>query len=209
MQNQTTVALLTSLMFFFTCKTEIKKDETKNLNIDDNQEALCEKISIKGDKLILCREWNELGKQKVIVVSKKRQGNTKTEFFVDVYSENDLSESLTGIYDFIEDCPVDFFINYIEGSLTITDLDNDGLKEISFLYELSCQGDISPAKMKLIMFEGKNKFKLRGMRQNRATMELNQEFGYGKYTVDKSFEEAPDSFLEHARKLWEKYVKED
>ena len=42
-------------------------------------------------------------------------------------------------------------------SVKITDLDGDGLAEVWLAYEMWCKGDVSPSKLKVIMYEGSRK----------------------------------------------------
>ena len=51
---------------------------------------------------------------------------------------------------------------FIPHSTTITDQDRDGVSEISIPYVLICRGDVSSGVMKIIMYENKDKYALRG-----------------------------------------------
>ena len=103
------------------------------------------------------------------------------------------------INDFVKDCPVDLTLEYIDRSLVITDLDKNGIGESSFLYKMSCKGDVSSDDMKLIMHEDKNKYAIRGS----MDLKMNgQELEKGSMKTDPSFDKAPPEFLEYARKQW-------
>jgi hypothetical protein len=108
------------------------------------------------------------------------------------------------VNDFINDCPVDVTLEFIGGSLGITDLNNDGIGESTFLYKMACRGDVSPCDMKLIMHEGDVKYAIRG------TMKLfvdGRWYG-GDYKVDKSFDGAPSGFLDYAKEQWNQFKTE-
>ena len=64
--------------------------------------------------------------------------------------------------DFERDCRFDLYAGFLPDGLTITDLDGDGLAESTLLYTLSCRSDVSPARLKLILHEGKAKYAIRG-----------------------------------------------
>jgi hypothetical protein len=64
--------------------------------------------------------------------------------------------------DYISDCELDIVCSFYDDHLTITDLDSNGLAEITMLYALSCKGDVSPNEKKLIMYEGTQKYAIRG-----------------------------------------------
>lgn len=66
------------------------------------------------------------------------------------------------LYDFVICFGVDMYAGFYQHSLTITDLDKDGFAETTFIYKLSCRGDVSPATQKLIMYEKTDKYAMRG-----------------------------------------------
>jgi hypothetical protein len=69
-------------------------------------------------------------------------------------------ELLWKLTDFEQDCPFDLYAGFLPDSLTITDLDADGVAESTLLYKLACRSDVSPAR--LILHEGKTKYAIRG-----------------------------------------------
>tara|TARA_B110000902_G_scaffold186736_1_gene211320 strand:- start:293 stop:1042 length:750 start_codon:yes stop_codon:yes gene_type:complete len=66
------------------------------------------------------------------------------------------------IYDYGECFGVDWFTGFIPRATTITDIDKDGVSEISLPYVLICRGGMDPGIMKIIMYEGQTKYALRG-----------------------------------------------
>lgn len=103
------------------------------------------------------------------------------------------------VRDFERNCPLDLSVEFLPGSLTVTDLDGNGIAEVTFLYRLACRGDMSPSRMKLIMYEGTKKYAIRGI----TTMPPEIAFGHrGEMTPDAAFEKAPPAFLEYARARW-------
>lgn len=71
------------------------------------------------------------------------------------------------------------------------------------LNKTACHGDVSPADMKIIIYEGNSRFKMSG--QNKV------EFGpgdylRGDYTFDKAFKEGPKEFKDFAKNLWKKNI---
>lgn len=103
------------------------------------------------------------------------------------------------IYDFIKDCPLDIEASFLKNTLTITDLNKDGIGEIWIMYKTACHGDISPSEMKIIMYQDKLKSAMRG--ENRIKVSDKEYYG-GSYTFDKAFNEAPNYYREFAKKLW-------
>ncbi|MGQ7947594.1 M949_RS01915 family surface polysaccharide biosynthesis protein [Flavobacterium sp. WC2509] len=107
------------------------------------------------------------------------------------------------IYDFVKDCSLDIEASFLKNTLTITDLNNDGIGEIWIMYKTACTGDVSPCEMKIIMYQEKQKLAMRG--QNRVKVS-DKEYDGGKYTFDKAFNEAPNYYRDYAKRLWNKNV---
>ena len=122
--------------------------------------------------------------------------------------END-SVSLTWrVYDFISDCPVDIEASFIRNTFQVTDLDGNGVAEIWLMYKTVCHGDVSPCDMKIIMYQGGQKFAVRG--KNKVFVgkddQGNAIYHGGEYKIDKAFADGPKVFLEFAGILWDKNI---
>lgn len=104
--------------------------------------------------------------------------------------------------DFVEQCELDAALDLLEPSITVSDVDGDGEPEFSFAYTLGCFSDVSPRDMKLLMYEGKTKYALRGQTK---VIEAGEEYG-GTFKADAAFEKAPKAFLEAAKTLWMKVM---
>lgn len=102
---------------------------------------------------------------------------------------------LHGLRERIDRCEAELFLAYRDGALAITDLDRDGVGELTFAYARACRKDAAPPILKLLMLEDGVKYILRG------TMRDEQGRG-GEHRVDPSFERAPE-FLEHAKRIWD------
>lgn len=126
-------------------------------------------------------------------------------------------------------CPFDITCDFIKDAISVTDLDADGTAEVTLLYRLACRSDVSPAEMKLVVYEGLNKYTLKGLtwygspedkfEVTEANADLETLPGYkkteeefmktwGRYVSEKDFTGAPPAFLSHARSLWIRFVKE-
>lgn len=115
------------------------------------------------------------------------------------------------IYDFINDCPVDIVARFIENTFTITDLDKNGKAEIWVMYKTVCHSDVSPADVKIIMYEGAQKHALRGESKIQTGIDDNNKPLYhgGTFTMDAAFKNAPEVFKTYAEKLWQANIMED
>lgn len=142
--------------------------------------------------------------------------------------EGDYKEVWTMI-DAEKACPFDITCRFIKDAVTITDLDADGLAETKLQYRLACRSDVSPSTMKLLMYEGNNKYSLSGLSwyamgeeafevtESNACLETltgykgtDDEYmkTFGRYQSEKEFAGAPPEFLSHARYHWMRFVKE-
>jgi hypothetical protein len=110
------------------------------------------------------------------------------------------------VFDSAKLCPFDLVATFLPNSLTITDLDGNGIAESTFLYKLGCRSDVSPVQLKLIMHEGKAKYALRGETMV-PTTEPGKKLG-GQKTVDPAFDHAPKVFLDYAGQQWHAFVEE-
>ena len=71
------------------------------------------------------------------------------------------------------------------------------------MYKTVCHGDVSPSNMKVIMYQGLQKYAMRG--RNKVKISETETEG-GEYTFDKVFVDGPISFRNFAIKLWEKNI---
>ena len=107
------------------------------------------------------------------------------------------------MYDFIKACPVDIEANFIKNTFQVTDLNSDGAAEVWLMYKTACHGDVSPYDMKIIMYQGRQKYAVRG--QDKVQIS-NKAFYGGDYKYDTAFADGPKEFLEFAKKLWNKNI---
>ncbi|MEZ4398506.1 MAG: hypothetical protein R3B06_00700 [Kofleriaceae bacterium] len=84
------------------------------------------------------------------------------------------------IQDGERDCEYDLEVQFLPGSVQVTDADGDGQAELSFLYDRLCASDVSPATRKLLVLEGKAKHALRGT----SRVDVGDRFEGGAYKPD-------------------------
>lgn len=108
-------------------------------------------------------------------------------------------ERLWTLTDFERDCPFDLYAGFIPDGLTITDLNGDGVAESTLLYKLSCRSDVSPARLKLILHEDRDKYAIRG---------TTRTYGAGgEKTLDSTLERNA-LFKRFALERWNRFVHE-
>lgn len=120
-----------------------------------------------------------------------------------IVSGNDVKQTWK-VYDYISDCPVDIEAKFVKNTFNVTDLNHNGIAEIWIMYKTACHGDISPLNMKIIMYEGKDKYAMRGENKVQVgTLENGEkDFIGGEFKFDENFKKGPKVFKEFAQKLW-------
>jgi hypothetical protein len=103
--------------------------------------------------------------------------------------------------EIVDECAFEVRCEFFNNSLTITDLDKDGIAEVSFAYVLGCQKGPDPDEKKLVLYEGKDQYHIKG---TTTVFKEKKQLG-GDKEADKKFEQAPDGFLEFANKQWDKF----
>jgi hypothetical protein len=160
-------------------------------------------------KIVAMAKWDDnMGSNVVFITETEVKGGEyrhKELYGYHYITSNDEYKLIWKINDFVKDCPVDLTLSYIDKSISITDLDNNGTAESSFLYRMSCKGDVSPDDMKLIMHEGENKYAIRGSMK----LQIGDEKPIGgEMKPDAAFDKAPKEFLSYAKEQWKKYADE-
>lgn len=115
------------------------------------------------------------------------------------------------LIDFVKNCQFDIIAKFIEKAFQVTDLNQNGIPEIWIMYKMNCTSDVSPSEMKLIMYEGKKKFAIRGQNKVQLGIDENGQNEYigGEYKIDNAFKYGPTYFLKFAIKLWDRNVIEN
>ncbi|WP_313386551.1 M949_RS01915 family surface polysaccharide biosynthesis protein [Chishuiella sp.] len=227
--------LLTIFLFFgiiiFGCNNENNNRSKNNIEISKNKKSdsiiiskidssqIPKKISFIG-KFKQGFKWSDSNGQNIIFLTETgffRDKNLTHEFDNSLDSElhaysynikNDTYKINWKINDFVRDCPVDIVANFIDNSLQITDLNKNGIAEVWTIYKIVCHGDVSPSEMKIIMYEGSQKYAMRGENKVQVGINDNNEPQYigGEYKMDKQFANDPKIFKEFAKKLWDENI---
>ncbi|MGQ3086902.1 M949_RS01915 family surface polysaccharide biosynthesis protein, partial [Flavobacterium sp.] len=95
------------------------------------------------------------------------------------------------LYDLVSDCPLDLTASFDD--FRISDIDKNGIAEVWMVYKTACRGDVSPAEMKLIMYENGKKYAMRGTEKILQGVDENGNKSYdgGEYKFDPAFMKAP------------------
>lgn len=166
--------------------------------------AVCWTDSL-GDNIVITTETGVYQNKKF---KHENDGSDAEIFAYHFLVRNDSAFQTWRVYDFISDCPVDMEASFIKNTFQVTDLDSNGVAEIWLMYKTVCHGDVSPYDMKIIMYQGQEKFAMRG--QNKVfggtDDKGNRHYIGGEYKFDKVFADGPKVFLEFAKKLWDKNI---
>jgi hypothetical protein len=119
--------------------------------------------------------------------------------------QHDSLALLWKVYDYSKECPLDINANYIKNSFAITDLNKNGKAEVWLMYKTACRSDVSPANMKVVMYEGNKKHTIRGTNK---VLVSEKTYTGGEYTFDETFKNAPEVFKQYALQLWKKNINE-
>ncbi len=199
-------------------KTEstTKSDTTQKTNTSDGIKNLIYEAGklpalVKYDgKIVGGARWEDKNGQNVLIICETEEkttgDNRSKELFAYQYIlKGDDAKQLWKVNDFVKDCPVDLMLSLIPKSISVTDINKDGIAENTFLYRMSCKGDVSPDDMKLIMHEGENKYAIRGS----MLMVLDGKKYGGDMKADPSFDKGPAGFFSYARDEWKKFETEE
>ncbi len=156
------------------------------------------KLNYDGD-IVFKHIWQDQNGENIVLFTKQERKLYAYHYAID--SEPKL---LRKVYDYEEDCEFDLFLEFIEKSFTVTDLNNDNLGEVTFAYKKGCISDVSPLDLKLLILENGNKYIIRGSTQ----IIMGEESYGGNKEIDPSFDKAPDHFLSHANTVWQNIVKQ-
>lgn len=109
---------------------------------------------------------------------------------------------LRSVKDAVLDCEFDLVAEFVEAALGVSDLDGDGLGELTFAYRTTCTSDVSPLSLKLLVLEQRAKFIVRG--STRVDVGGGELVG-GEQKPDAALKRAP-KLLAHANAVWAKIV---
>jgi hypothetical protein len=145
------------------------------------------------------------GIEYVLFSSKKESGDPalardpahSVYLFVDywVLPPGGKAKLLRTVRDKVEDCDHEPEALFHDAAFGVTDLDGDGVAELTFGYETGCRSDVSPNTYKLLVLRGADKFILRGTTFTRDT-------DGGSFTPDPAAKSWPKGFYDHAADVW-------
>ena len=157
-----------------------------------------------GDNIVICTETG------VMVWDEPEDGLVLSNSVLYAYhflkKGNDWEE-IWKVYDMEFECVNYPVAEFVKGSLSITDLNNDGVAEIWIMYIKSCKGDVSPDAMFLRMYDNEEIYTMTGENRIKISDGDSETVWGGEYTMDDRFlnRNTPAKFVEYAKEMWGKY----
>lgn len=121
--------------------------------------------------------------------------------FVDhwVVAKGKKARALRPVRDLVDDCPLDLVAKFVDGASGVTDLDGDGIAEVTYGYQLACRGDVSSATYKLLLVENGKKYILRGT----SRLHVDGVPPGGDFKPEPAAAKWPKPYYERAAALWQ------
>jgi hypothetical protein len=181
------------------------------------REQLPHGVTMRGDTLVSATSFVDKNGTNYVVFSStqttkqdERFGpSTSTWLYADdwVVPKKGPPRNLLPVRDMVVSCMMgDPSATFHEPAFSVTDLDHDGIAEVTFAYELAnCRSDTRPATYKLMLLENGTRYVLRG--RTRITQYNQVPFetalGGGDYVADPVEAKWPAAFLAHVKALWD------
>lgn len=197
-------------------------------------------FKFKGSEIQEVWQWTDTEGEKILVASVDnpvkeidyRQTKLSARIHVFIFQKNG-KQTYDQIFEFRDGelgCTDNFVCGFVKNSITITDLDNNGIGEVTFIYKTGCREKSEPVKMTLEMHEGfnqtyslwgetwvnikNNNFNITEKNVNLEKLSIPESDNeiklqkMGRYNSEEKFIDAPASFLSYAKKQWLKFVVE-
>jgi hypothetical protein len=198
------LGLIVSFILAQTCVAQFKLTK-----LDKN--TIPKTIKYTGN-IIQAVSWTDKTGNNIVVLTtsdKTQSKNAPDEAYKDgdlyVYhflASGDSIKQTWKVYDYIKECPLDMSLYFVDKTFAVTDLNKDGKGEVWTMYKVSCQGDVSPIPMKIIMYHDNKKFAARGT----TKVQLSEnDYEGGEFVFDEAFKNAPEEFRQYAEKLWNQH----
>jgi len=177
-------------------------------------------IGYQGDIVEAYRYYDKTGENIVILAesdifetAENEYGDV--EYYKNIFAyrflniNNDWEEKWR-LYDYSDECFIKPTMEFLKGSFSITDLNNDGVAETWIMYIKACRGDVSPDPMFLIMNDNvKFTYTISGLTKILMSDGVDSfVMEGGEYELDERFKNknTPAAFVTFAKNLWEKHI---
>jgi hypothetical protein len=202
------------------------------------QTELPESILFKG-QFLEAKKWIDTNGENFLVVSNSGVKKGSTEFNTNtksveyyavqyVQKEGKLTK-LWDLFDFEKDCEFDLWIGTL--GVYVSDLDSNGTTETKIAYKKSCRSDVSPAQLRIMMYEGTSKMALRGLmllkpidssfslanfepdlsKLPKSSKDKSEDYErlFGRFENANDFADKPKIMLLNAIDVWKSLIQQD
>jgi hypothetical protein len=198
------------------------KDIPKQINIPFNMVSSYKWRDKEGDNYLILTNL-----KRDTSINKDMFGGGWKTGFIELYhylKKGDDIKLLNYIKDNTEPCDGSYINEFINNSITITDLNANGIGEITLQYKYACRSDIIPADKTLIFFESDTISTLKGimmsdmiykkvkneMNWEKLTESEKKKMDYsGYYFTEKNVKHKSQKILKHIRKQWNLHIFEN
>jgi hypothetical protein len=151
-----------------------------------------------------CYYWKDInGKNYLILTSLKQKGKGFLELYH--YEQKDSTIKLITSIKKSKGCEFKLKYEFLMNSIVLTDLNKNGIGEVTIQYKRDCRSDISPVYKELVFLENGKISKLEGQ----MNLKLNNKIiEHGHYFNEDDFKSGPAIILKHVKKEWAKYLNE-
>ncbi|MBN4082070.1 hypothetical protein JYT21_00040 [bacterium AH-315-B15] len=175
---------------------------------DDEVPRECEVI----DAYLDCHQWTDANGKNYFLRSlgfpvetelRGTDGSPTETQLIYAYHYRETSDGIELVNEYrdsVVQCEFDIIMDHVKACYFITDLDEDDMGEITFMYRMQCTTDISPSTQVLKIIEGNDVYTITGR-------SLVFEEG-GEYELGPEFDNAPEGFKEHAEGIWADFMDE-
>lgn len=124
-------------------------------------------FKLSDKDIVSIRSWyDSLGANYLVQLQRQNENanysKPAAELVAHLYTlDNEKAKRTWQLYDAMP-CDLDVIAEFADSTVLVTDINNNGVAEISIPYYIGCRGDVSYDQMKIIMYEAKQKFAIRG-----------------------------------------------
>ena len=159
------------------------------------------------------KKWSDKNGENIFIISYFEKKHKETSEYDEALTKeihgyhyvvnNGENKLIREVQDFENKCGFENRLRLAQGSLSLTDLNNDNYGEICFAYYLGCTSEYSHDGIKLMFLENGEKYAIRGT-TNLAGGMISENPIPGETKVDGTFKNAPEEFLTFANGVWAK-----
>lgn len=181
--------------------------------------AIRNSLALSAEDMIATQSWDD-DNGKNYLLQFQRFNNSYAadepagELIAHLYTtKGQKTQRLWQLYDYTPCDGLDVIAEFANNKAIVTDINKNGISEVSMPYYLGCRGGVSYDEMKIIMYEGPQKFAMRGNSAlcNAATNLPVKPTGYGgEYKIDdKLMKQAQltsteiTKFKQHLQQVWQ------